>query len=504
MDSYVEGLVIEKFERNTKEIEAAVQRRDLKATKELVTRFLRLEKNSDFARHLASEYFRRLSDYSSALRVLPEECETKNFEKLSDSQLKNQLQLVRILNLLGASARALRIISSIPPRIKEKNSQQVTGILVSNYWYREAIPSAQPIEAKSDDQLSYPERLQLVSLADCYFGVGDFLRSKELLKRIIHISKEQPILGIAYRSLGAQFLLNEDIENAAQNLEKSLKLSPPLDQSNDRGLLEKWIGALECLRGNTQAANERLSRAWDILFRPGTKPEVWLEVCFWRGLCKFKEDRSRLPNEWAMLAAYPSPSNRMAKLILKFTNLPDQMLFGGEGLISEPLGLHIDLSADVLLEREKASDRRYQLGVNNAFRLLHFLTIAGSAGIPQYRAYEALWPDEPFSFGQHQKRIEQLIIQLRKNKIQVSWGGSHITLDTKQHRPHSTSWTIKERIRGLPFLEGRSGFSRTEVEDFFGVSKRSAGYLIEEWLQGKIVSQAGSGKAIKYRILSGI
>lgn len=492
---------IQDLKQKTEHIESAVQCRDVKVAKELISRFLRQEKNSDLARYLASEYFRRLSDFGAALRVLPPECEINYFEKLTDGQLQNQLQLVRILNLLGASARALKILSSIPNHIKKKQSQQVTGVLVSNYWYQDAIPWSQAIESKSDEQLTYSERMQLISLADCYFGSSDIRRAQELLKRIIRISSEPAILGVALRSLGAHYILSLDLKNAETSLIKAAEISPSADQSNDRGLLEKWIGALECLKGNISSANDRLSRAWGILFRPGTKPEVWLEACFWRGLCKFKEDRSRLPYEWARLSAYPSSSNRMVQMISQFTQLPSQLIFGHTDILSEPANLHIDLAADVLSLRDMRGKCQWQLGVNTAQRLLHFLTIAGDYGLPQYRAYEALWPDEPFSFGQHQKRIEQLVIQLRRKGVPLTWANTHLTLGPGLKHTHSTLWAKAEKFRGEPFLEGRSEFVRTDVEAFFGISKRTAGYLVEEWMVEKIVCQSGLGKALKYNIL---
>ncbi|MFX7816350.1 hypothetical protein ABTK28_20585, partial [Acinetobacter baumannii] len=88
------------------------------------------------------------------------------------------------------------------------------------------------------------------------------------------------------------------------------------------------------------------------------------------------------------------------------------------------------------------------------------LICAGRHGLPQFRAYELLWPDELFAFAQHQKRLEQLVLRARERGYSIAWRNLHLWLKT----PGVSTDPLPARvIRGGVFLREHDRFNRRQV-----------------------------------------
>lgn len=480
-----------------KEVESAVQRRDLPDARRLITRFLKAGRNDLESRYEASEFYRRISDFSSALRVLRIQPDLRSWAKLSEIQLRHQLQSARILNLLGASSRALKTLSQLPEKTKRALWPQTGGILASNFQSVEALPYYEPLESLPESELGYLERLQSVTLADCCFGAGNFERARGVLERVIRLSKEPLLLGIAHQALGSYAILRGQLAEGAQALERSERFFPAADTTLDRGFLEKWRGALAASRGDFAQARERLAKAWQLIYRPGTKPEAWLEVLYWVGFCDFRERPGVLPLPWARLLCFPSPGQRMISRIGEQIGEQERLLLSFLRLERDPGALHLDPGAQA-----KAFDSRYRLGMTDPERLAAALIAAGPEGLPQYRAYDVLWPDEPFSFSQHQKRLEQLVLRNRATGSALEWRELHLTWAAPRDGV-TVLWTRAARARGAPFLESRGEglFSRKDVENFFAVSKSTASELLRKWTESGSCQGVKIGKIQEYQVI---
>lgn len=481
------------------EIETAIQNRRLDLVRRLVPAYLSEQKQSLPARLQASECYRRISDFPSALRVLHSELEPGNWQELDETAVQLQLQLARILNLLGASSYALRIVDRVPEKFRARFDNPVGGILVSNYRYRDALPYFAAGEKIPEAELSYAQRLRLISAADCHYGLGDSSRAHFLIERVLRLSKEGLIQGIAHQAQGAYHLMSGQLKKASEHLELSRAHFSPDDTTLDRGFLNKWLGALHVLEGRPDEARVELKEAWKILYRPGFKPEAWLEILYWQGLAEQRTSK-KFPSAWARLLSYPGPGNRLQAKIREHGEIPESFLFTLKKLVTRPSPEHLEPMQDLKTRTQGARVTR-KLGLDLPERLLSLLIVAGPHGIPQYRTYEALWPDEIFSFSQHQKRVEQVILRLRKSKTQVAWENSHLTC--REGQEVSCGWSAGPSVPGGGFLRGRVEFQRSEVERHFKLSRRSAAYLCEQWEErGLVTKSAKKGPMASYLVVS--
>src|SRR5687768_13864468 len=108
-------------------IELMIQKRHLDGARKLIQGYLVQQNYSKSAQYVASEFYRRISDFNSALRVLRSEDEVKPRSSLDSNEVRNQIQLARILNLLGASSYAVRIVERAPASTRSRHYAQLGG-----------------------------------------------------------------------------------------------------------------------------------------------------------------------------------------------------------------------------------------------------------------------------------------------------------------------------------------------------------------------------------------
>lgn len=474
------------------EIEAAIQNRQVDRVRKWVPLYLAQSSHSDSARFQASEFYRRISDFSSALRVLHSEVKTSSWNELNENEVRLQLQLARILNLLGASQYAIRILSRCPGDLKNKVPYPTGGIYLSNYLYSEALPYFKSLESIKNSELSYLDRVRLVSLADCYSGLGNLALASELIESVLRLSPEPLLQGIANQAQTAYLITHGKTHAAAKHLEAAQKSFSPSDQTLDRGYLEKWIGAYLCLTGEHSRARKQLAHAWKILYRPGLKPETWLEVLFWQGCSEFLKTR-KFPKDWVRILAYPGSPQELSRRIQTYASPPLKFRFSKPGTRARTR--HYDQSSDTVSSAENT-----RLGFGLPDLLIVSLMVSDDAGIPQYRAYEALWPEETFSFQQLQKRMEQVTLRTRESGFKIQWRNLQLKLVRSRDRLRY-DWS-SQTFPGHSFLICRDQFTRTEVEKHFKISERSAAYLCARWnREGAIRKSEKRGKLTSYQVL---
>lgn len=492
-------------------IESAIQSRANDEAHRLIQSYLLAEKRSDEARLAASEYYRRLSDYGKALRILKLDVPPSGWkvpgEKSGDTEseaaIEIQLQAVRILNLLGASSYALQIIEKLPQKSRLKNGLRIAPVLMANYRYDEALTYLDPLFHLADAELDYPRRLKLLSLSDCYCGLGRFEEARNVVTRVLAHTRERLLEAIARQAYGSYCVLEGRIEDGGKALLKSEKLFEASDRTPDHGFLLKWLGAYACHKGKLDAAGEYLSRAWDLLYRPGFKPEAWLDVLYWIGLVKLRERKgSGIPSEWLRILSFPGPGNPLAERMRKDVTLPDSIVLSRSSTPARIGPVHFDLLSDVKTVDRKgatagATRTHHELGLSVSDRLHALLICGGPYGVPQFRAYEHLWPDAVLAFQQHRKRLEQAVLTLRREKIDVIWRDFHLKLGPGDRT--TCLWSSRAPVPGLVFLEEAREFRRDDVERFFSISKRSANELLQLWEKSRLVALEGKGPSRRYR-----
>lgn len=494
-------------------IEAAIQSRSHEQAHRLIQSFLRAEKNTPEARLAASEYYRRLSDYGKALRVLKldvhpsgwKKTSEKTGDKASETETEIQLQAVRILNLLGASSYALQIIEKLPRASREKHGLRIAPVLMANYRYDEALTYLEPLLGTKDADLDYSGRLKLLSLSDCYCGLKRFDEARSVVERVLACTRERLLEAIARQAYGSYCILEGRIDDGGAALLKSEKLFDASDRTPDHGFLLKWLGAYYVRKGKLDTAADYLSRAWEILYRPGFKPEAWLDVLYWTGLVKLREHKaSAVPAEWLRILSFPGPGNPLAERMKKEIELPGSIVLSRAAAPAKLGPVHLDLLSDVKTVERKgaavdATRARHALGLSVSDRLHALLICSGPYGVPQFRAYEYLWPDAVLAFHQHQKRLEQAVSKLRSEKAEVSWKDFHLML--AQGDRATCRWSARAPVPGLVFLEAAREFRRGDVERFFSISMRSANGILQQWGKSGLVAAEGKGPSRRYRPL---
>lgn len=492
-------------------IESAIQGRAHEEAHRLIQVFLRAEKNAPEARLAASEYYRRLSDYGKALRALKldippsgwKELGEKGSDSASGTSIEIQLQAVRILNLLGASSYALQIIEKLPRKSRLRNGLRIAPVLMANYRYDEALTYLDPLFHLADTELDYPRRLKLLSLSDCYCGLGRFAEARSVVDRILAHTREPLLEAIARQAYGSYCVLEGRINDGGKALLKSEELFEASDLTPDHGYLLKWLGAYYSLSGRFEKAGRYLSRAWNILYRPGFKPEAWLDVLYWIGLLKLRGDKAQAaPEEWLRILSFPGPGNPLSERMKKEIEIPKSVVLSREVAPAKTGHVHFDLRSDVkTVERESAEEgatrTRHELGLSVSDRLHALLICSGPYGVPQFRAYECLWPDSVLAFHQHQKRIEQAVLALRRGNTEVSWKDFHLKLGEEDRS--TCLWSSRAPVPGLVFLETQREFRRSDVERFFCISMRSANEILQQWGKSGLVAAEGKGPSRRYR-----
>jgi hypothetical protein len=332
--------------------------------------------------------------------------------------------------------------------------------------------------------------------ADALSGVGDLSAALGVMEQILEISQSPLIRAIAVGAKGEYLTKAGDAKRALPFFEEAGKFFAKTDVTADHGILQKWLGVCFFLLGKQTDSKKALRRAFKILYRPGAKPEAWMEALLWL---------ERASDRGASSASFVSRLHALSggehpllrKMGIKAPLRGDQAdpIFSVEKVGCDPGKKHLDRASDIFW-RGKAP----RLGLDRVDELICSLIYAGEFGLPQYRLYEVLWPDELFSFAQHQKRLEQLVIRARAQGYKIEWKGLHLKLLSPDV---TASGYPREVIRGLSFLRENPSFIRRDVEKYFKLSRASAILLCREWVKSGVISASGAGYRVVGPLSSG-
>ena len=454
----------------------------------LISRLLKLAEYSPESRLSASEFLRRISRHEEALRILRTEIKVAYNSKLSEIELRIYVQTLRLLNSLGASEFALKAIAQYPKDIQLKFSATFSEIYLSNYYYEEAYELLMGLEKQDFKKLTYPERLKVVSIIDCWNGSERFQDSIKLIEKLLEHSPEPVLQGILHQVMSTSQIGIGNPRKALTHLKQAEQKFEKDQSTFDSAFVSKWYGIAYTKLKEYDLAISYFSKAWKVLYRPGYKPEGWLELLYYVGLARFEKNK-KISQEWRRLLAYPGPNRRFIDQITKVIIPQTEFYFTLESSTQKKELPLIDLASDTSL-RKSGQKEQYSIGLNATDHVHYWLLVAGKYGIPYYRFFDILWESETFSCTQFQKRFEQILIRLRRDKITVEMDQHHLHL---QKTSIYAFWNGAKSIRGKPFLELHINFERKDVEKFFDISPRSALSMCQEWLEKGLVIKTKSG-----------
>jgi len=479
------------------QIESSLREKHYSNMGELITKYLKSEKYSPHARLQASEFYRRISEFSQGLELLHWQNESFHWQRLDDQEIRVRLQSIRLLNLLGASSFAIRMLDTIDHQTQQKYYEIIAPIYLSNNRDAEANRLYLFLESIPDRQLDYHHRLRLINLADSYFGLEKYDHAIKLVKRLFSISNEPAILAILNEALGSYYLRTGEISKAATYQNKAQTFFKPEEKTGDYGFLLKWVGARLIYEKKFLEAEDYLNRSFSILYQKGRKPEAWLEVLYWRGFLAWKKNPKRLPDDWQILLRYPAVEDQYRKRIGKWLKLPSKI--NSNSSPSPKITIHHH-------EEMVIEGRKNTLGLTLPQKILSLLLAGGEWGVPFYRACDAIWGEDLYSFGLHYKRLDQGLGRLRKSGLVVEWKDMHLQLiPNGKSAQYGLVVNLEETQPGGLFFNKQNGirFKREDVENYFSLSRNRAAVLCKKWVDEGRVSIKKEGRLVYYIVLNG-
>jgi hypothetical protein len=134
----------------------------------------------------------------------------------------------------------------------------------------------------------------------------------------------------------------------------------------------------------------------------------------------------------------------------------------------------IDLSSDEWNEKGQ-----WNFELLPEIRLTAWLVIAGDWGLNRMRALSLIWPDEPYSLLQLEKRLEQVLIRAkRKFRVDISSREGALYLDPddlKAFSVYSGGSSVPRLLRDSPDPKVE------QVVKFYGVKKSKAYQMLKGW-----------------------
>jgi tetratricopeptide (TPR) repeat protein len=468
------------------QINEAIHRRDTETVDRLIPKYLKSHQSSAESLYEASEFYRKITDYKSAIRILPKERGAG--PGISEAETKLELQLARLLNILGASNYALRMIERIRAENRAKSKVEMAEIYFCNYKFEELLELLGPDYPLPESEPWHQDWLLHFYLAIAF---GELKRMDLAIARVegIRALSSSPLIRAMTLSYQGKFLLmGGEPAKALPLLLESQRFFQDQDRTADHAILQGHLGECFLRLGKFFKAEKALERSSKIFCQPAVKPEEWIEIelLLDRIPGYRKSDQRLTPRLSAMYGSEYPPLKIADQDELESKNL----IFSASKIETERKRYHIDRKSETSWVGQKA-----HLGLDLIDGLICNLIYAGEYGLPQFRIYELLWPNEPFSFSQHQKRLEDVVGRARARGYKISWKDLHLSLLSKDV---SASDRPERVIRGYSFLVEHTAFTMREVESYYSISNTTARVLCRDWLKAKLVV---SENRAQYRVL---
>ena len=441
-----------------------------------------------------ADWYRRLGMYAKAIGVLKPVSES---EIEADSLSGHEAALYsRLLNLLGASKYSLAALKRLRGRVSDPELLRAMGFVhLTNYDFASAVDCF--LVAKKQGAGAkwsiHESSLLEIAIADAEAGLGHLDRAIEKAEKIVQSAGKSELLKFIALSAWGEYLVRANrFSEAAKILQVGIQYVKVTDSSNDIGFFYKWLG----IATNSEAY---LKKAFSLLYRPGAKPEAWLEV-----LGSFKDVSAQ---NYLRCLSYPGV--RIPKFIDGWKTLSSPFLMLSDGQVTpcgRPSLNHIsrprmDMHSGLFIKKNKKKSTYSPVLSTFEDQLLGFLLRAFDYGVPKYRVIEELWPDQQFNILFLEGRLKQLVFRLRKRKIGIEMSHHHLRLLPKEGLPEVIySWLTPVLAGAFLYDAAGEGFTRLQAEKSLGISKPSANRLIHRWSQLGLVAKPNS-KFSPYQVI---
>ena len=132
-------------------------------------------------------------------------------------------------------------------------------------------------------------------------------------------------------------------------------------------------------------------------------------------------------------------------------------------------------------------------------KMLAHLRCAGQLGVHKNDLKALLWPDEPFSFFQHEGRLTSLVKRLRSHyKMNIELKNEVFRLEKSSQK--RVSVFLGPPLKPL-FLKKNKGFQIKDLMSFYSLSKTHSHHYLQEWLDNNWIEKFSKGPYTSYRVI---
>ena len=456
------------------------------------------EKNSSEALLVSARCLRLVNEGQRAFAYLELLEKKKNFD-LDTEPKKAEVLCERILSLasLGALSYPRALVQTIETYVKEPH--ELARYHHATLQLESSLPHFRSAIAQFDQRPTPGEQSRESRILMAYGSTFRWLSRpqeaipvySEAISRLKSSNSidSQKLINRAEYELAVCELILGNLKSAKKWFLKAQRNKPTgFDIATGEAAL--LAGAYFLRTGDLDRAQAQLDQAQRFLYFPGKRPEPWLQVLYWRGELEFRRKPGAFPKSWQRLLVYPTPANWWVKSMGELTEIPSEIRFFNELKKSSKSARVLYPQFNLSAVKTQGPTPDLEFGLSNDERLLSILAGAGPLGIPEFRIYDSLWSNEPFSFLTFRNRLKQVSARIRKQRHSLTWKDGHLIAAASNaigaaFEPSSPS------IEGLPFLRLHSQFKRSEIEASFGMSPTAAKRLLAYWKRLGVVRAVG-------------
>lgn len=464
----------------------------------------------------------------AAMKALGKLAATADFHLLKPEEFCLQVRAVYMLNFLGATYVARRMLEKIEEHL------QANKIDLNNYnfsldmhrayidyesaRYSEALPAFQKMVNESKDVSS-----------KAYFGLHliaclEATDQEELARSTaLEIFKEIPVekntLRAMYlQNMGRMEVLHGEINKATEYLDGALDLFGGNHRNKDEAYAILWQGIAKGFSGELEQAQKLLKMSWEVLHHPLSQPQAQLTVLYWMERLNFTPDlasqialrSSTCINSFSFLLGKPIhealayPLHARIKREAKADPLHDAWLVH-DGKIKPIQYSELDLNQfkkllDLYSGVEK-DDKARESFTEIQVRALIACLGAGPIGVHEYALVDFIYRQHFWDWQSGKERLKKLIQYLRKKGMPLTVRNQIHRLELEELASNTIIIPMALDLQGQHhFVSGhKSRFTRQELEEILGTKKTNASMLLKEWLEKKyVVEEDRNGPKVYY------
>lgn len=505
----------------------AIARGDMALAQEIVTPLVTKKGLSTQQKLKLSHELQWLGLPIQAMKALGKIAAPADFHLLAPEEFCLQVRAVYMLNFLGATYVARRLLTRIEEHLSA-NKIDLSGfhfsldtyrayIFYESARYQDALVLFENIVANAKD-IATKAYLGL-NLVSCLEAVDREKDARELaLKLFKEIPHENSTLKAMYlQNMGRMELLHGDKKLALNYLDQSTDIFGGQHKNKDEAYAILWRGIAKGLDSQTQESHHLLRVAWDLLHHPLSQPQAQLTVLYWMERLGCKPDLSAqiatrahsCINSFGYLLGRPIHKNISyplhARVLREASANPDHDAWLVSANEIKPVKYrdinlnHYTKILDLYAGVDKDGSARETFTEIQVRALIATLG-AGPIGIHEYALVDFIYRQDFWDWQSGKERLKKLVQYLRKK-------GMPLTVRNQIHRLDLADIDTKPVIIPMAldfqghhhFVCGHAKrFTRLELEDLLKTKKTNASLLLKEWCERGLITEEGKDGAKVY------